>query len=172
MINTLDSEREEAPSKQPLERDVLILKILIFLCYFILITNLVIWVISFQLQGSNIFLFVILIGSILFSFFLFLETISFIIDLSLSQRDHSPFLLNGSIPRIVNQFYYIISTVYIGWAGLITVGGFNFNTVIILFSLYFPVILSKASIRWKRLQKGLLSLLKISEIERVVKRGF
>ena len=163
-------------STQPIGREIQIPKIMIIVSYVNLILSLFVWVITFPMSNSTDLFILTLLGAFFFAVLLFLETMRYFIHQFFEGKGSTiydnPLLFTG-----LKVYYYICCTM-ICWNALKITNMSPNSSLLFIVTLsvtlavfFFPVIVSRALARWKRLQKRFIEFSRESSGELDTKRS-
>lgn len=160
-------------STQPIGREIQIAQIMIIIGYISLILSIIVWVLTFQTNNPGDLLFLTFIGAIFFALMLFLETMGYFLHRTI-KKEKSGIYENVFLVTCL-EFYYYICCIMIVWNAL-KITGVTPTSAITLYIyllyllaiLFFPVIVAKASSRWKRLQNWYLKSIREARGEEVL----
>ncbi len=147
----------EVDSTQPIGREIQIAQFMIIVGYGSLILSLLVWIITFQMNNPAELLVLTFIGANFFAIMLFLETMGYFLHRLIKGKRSG--IYENALLITGLEFYYYICCIMIVWNALKITGvtptsplPLYINLLFLLAILFFPVIIAKASVRWKRLQ--------------------
>ena len=146
----MDNQSIESPEKDVVNSvptlNTIIPKIFHIITYLALFLSLPIWGLTISAGSSNEKLLFCFIGSLLFSFFLFFAYAAHFVYFHWKQEKVLRRLKNPFLITII-QFYYIISSLIIGWVSYTLSGGKFPQLLFYLIVLFLPVFLGKGLVR-------------------------
>ncbi len=155
----------DVDSTQPIGREIQIAQFMIIIGYVSLVLSLFVWIITFQINNPADLLFLTFIGANFFAIMLFLETMGYFLHRTMKGK-RSGIYENAFLTTCL-EFYYYICCIVIVWNALKITGvtptsplPLYIYLLFLLTVLFFPVIIAKASARWKRLQTWYLKSIK------------